>query len=207
MKKLVFVHGWGFTPEFWQGLANEFSDFTCEFVDLGFVGNVRPINDHDAVYITHSMGLAWVMEQVSDCKAIVAINGFTKFCRDENWPDGVPSKMLERMIRQFERTPEIVWTEFMKNCGVTDPLYPVAAKTDVLIDGLRYLRDCDIRTRFASLSVEKLVISATQDRIVPKKLTCASFGADVIWYKGGNHLLPLFETKKLADDIRRFLDR
>lgn len=207
MKKLVFVHGWGFSPEFWRGLATEFSDFTCAFVDLGFINDVHSIKDPDAVYITHSMGLGWVVEQVPSCQAVIAINGFTKFCRDENWSDGVPPRMLERMIRQFDRAPETVWMEFMKNCGAIDPVYPATAKPDALSEGLRYLHDCDIRTKFEELPADKLIIAGDQDRIVPEKLTRASFGKDVIWYKGGNHLLPLFEEKKLATDIRRFLDR
>ncbi len=207
MKKLVFVHGWGFAPEFWYGLAAELPEFSNEFVNLGFLGDVHPINDPNAVYITHSMGLAWVVEQVSNCQSIVAINGFTKFCRDENWPNGVAPRMLERMIRQFDRAPETVWTEFMKNCGAIDPVYPATAKSDALSKGLQYLRDCDIRSKFENLSVDKLIIAGEQDRIVPEKLTRASFGEDVIWYKEGNHLLPLFDEKKLAIDIRRFLDR
>ncbi|GGF51207.1 alpha/beta hydrolase [Terasakiella brassicae] len=207
MKKLVFVHGWGFAAEFWHGLATELPEFASEFVNLGFLGDVHPINDPNAVYITHSMGLAWVVEQVANCQAIVAINGFTKFCRDENWSNGVPPRMLERMIRQFDRTPETVWTEFMKNCGAIDPVYPTKANTEALSKGLRCLRDCDIRLKFKNLTADKLIIAGDQDRIVPEKLTRASFGEDVIWYKGGNHLLPLFEQKKLAVDIRRFLDR
>ena len=206
-KKLVFVHGWGFAPKFWQGLAAQLSDFSSAFVDLGFVSDLYPINDPDAVYITHSMGLAWVVEQVPSCQAIVAINGFTKFCCGEDWPDGVAPRMLERMIRQFDRKPETVWTEFMKNCGAINPVYPATAQADALSKGLRYLRDCDIRSKFKNFPADKLVIAGGQDRIVPEKLTRASFGEDVIWYKEGNHLLPLFEEKKLATDIRRFLDR
>ncbi|WP_419796629.1 MAG: alpha/beta fold hydrolase [Terasakiella sp.] len=207
MKKLVFVHGWGFGPEFWNGLATELSEFSSEHVNLGFLGDVHSIDDPNAVYITHSMGLAWVVEQVPNCQAVVAINGFTKFCCDEDWLDGVAPRMLERMIRQFDRTPETVWTEFMKNCGGIDPVYPAKANRDALSQGLRYLRDCDIRSKFKNLKADKLIIAGDKDRIVPEKLTRASFGKDVIWYKGGNHLLPLLEEKKLAADIRRFLDR
>jgi len=207
MTRLVFVHGWGFTPDFWRPLTDMLRDYDHKFVDLGFTGNIEPVDDEAAFYITHSMGLAWVCEHVSKCAGIVAINGFTKFCADDDWPNGMAPRLLTRMIRQFDRDPARVWCEFMKNCGMEDPVYPQGMDEQALGTGLRYLQTCDVRKSFAALTCPKLAISAGQDQIVSEKMSTASFGEGVIWYKDANHLLPLFEPQALADDIRRFLDQ
>jgi len=207
MTSLVFVHGWGFTPDFWRPLAYKLPDYDHKFVDLGFTGDIQPIEDESAFYITHSMGLAWVTEHVTHCGGVVAINGFTKFCADDDWPEGMAPRLLARMIRQFDRDPAGVWCEFMKNCGMEDPVYPEGLNAKALGEGLRYLKTCDVREGFVALDCPKLAISAGRDQIVSEKMSAASFGEGVIWYKDANHLLPLFEPQALADDIRRFLDQ
>lgn len=206
MTTLVFVHGWGFTPDFWHPLADRLGEHEHKFVDLGFAGNVQSVEDENVVYITHSMGMSWVCENITTCAGVIAINGFTKFCADDNWPDGMAPRLLARMIRQFDRDPARVWCEFMKNCGMEDPVYPQGLDASALLDGLRFLQTCDVREGFATLDCPKLAIAAGQDQIVSEKMSTASFGEDVIWYKDGNHLLPLFEPQTLADHIRRFLD-
>ncbi|SCA54882.1 putative Hydrolase or acyltransferase [Candidatus Terasakiella magnetica] len=207
MTKLIFVHGWGFDASFWDGLRAELPDFDTACVDLGFFNQPEEMLDPDAVYITHSMGMAWVLETVKSCKGLIAINGFSKFCADENWANGVAPRMLSRMIRQFEKTPEKVWTDFMVNCGHAEPILRDTANEQLLLEGLQYLESCDVREKLEGFDAPFLAIAAQKDRIVPENLTRASFGEDVIWYKEGNHLLPMFETKSLAEHIQRFLDR
>ncbi|WP_135078222.1 alpha/beta hydrolase [Terasakiella sp. SH-1] len=205
MTKLVFVHGWGFDPSFWEGVTMFLPTFDKEFVDLGFKGEENPVIDPNAVYVTHSMGLPWALEHVPSCKGLIAINGFTKFCADENWPDGVAPRMLQRMISQFDKMPEKVWTDFMKNCGDLFPVYSDAFHTQELSEGLKYLSQCDVRQAFESFDGKFMAIASETDRIIPEKLTSTSFGEEVIWYKEGNHLLPLFESQAIAEDILAFL--
>ncbi len=204
MAKIIFVHGWGFGPSFWDGIREELADLPTDTVDLGFFGSGKTA-DGD-IYVTHSMGFAWALKHVKPT-AIVAINGFTKFCSGPDWPEGVPPRMLSRMIRQFARAPETVWCDFMKNSGMKDPEYPDNADDHSLLSGLKDLEAWDVRQAFSDFSGDKLIMASTQDRIVPEKLTSASFGDDVIWYKGGNHLLPLYEAQSICTHIRQFLDK
>lgn len=204
MTKLVFVHGWGFDPVFWDGVCKALPEQKCVRVDLGFFNDAQGATGD--VYITHSMGLAWTLKFAKP-KAIIAINGFTRFCASDDWLDGVHPRMLSRMIKQFERNPDKVWCDFMKNSGMSDPVYPQNANKDALIQGLKNLADWDVRDAFQSFKGPKLMIAGQEDRIVPEKLTTASFAEEVIWYKQGHHLLPLSDASSIAGHIKSFLDR
>ncbi len=206
MTKLVFVHGWGLGPGLWDGLIKELADYPCECLDLGYFGSQKTAVGEDAVYITHSMGCAWLLDHFLPRKGLVVINGFTRFCADPSWPEGVPARVLKLMMRQFENDPQAVWLEFMKNCNHPQAVYDRAANELKLKEGLGYLLACDVRKSYSALPCKKLVLASMEDRIVAKKLTEVSFGQDVIWYKGAHHLLPLFEAESLGGHIRDFMD-
>jgi pimeloyl-[acyl-carrier protein] methyl ester esterase len=204
MDKVVFVHGWGFDPSFWDPVRERLDGVKSGALNLGFFGEENIIEGD--VYITHSMGLAWTLLNAKP-KALIAINGFTKFCSNEEWVDGVAPRMLHRMIRQFDRNPDKVWCDFMTNSGMKNPEFPDGANPQTLCKGLQNLENWDVREAFSAFSGKKLILSSNKDRIVPEKLTSASFGDDVIWYKEGNHLLPISDPQSVADNIREFLDQ
>jgi len=77
MTKVIFVHGWGFDANYWNDVRNELSGIETHCVDMGFFGNSKPITD-EAIYVTHSMGLAWTL-QFAAPKSLVVLNGFTRF--------------------------------------------------------------------------------------------------------------------------------
>jgi len=207
MTNLVFVHGWGFDASFWDGVRWELNDIESQCVDIGYFSFERLNLPAEAVYVTHSMGLAWCLQQETTIKGLVVCNGFTKFCASDDWQNGVAERMLSRMIRQFERAPEKVWVEFMKNCGTSSPEYPAMGDVDLMKRGLMALQSWDVRDDYKACDCPKLVLASQKDEIVPENLTTASFTEDVIWYKEGNHLLPLFETQSVAQHIRTFLDQ
>ena len=204
MGKIVFVHGWGFDASFWDQVRNCLGNLPSEVVDLGFFK--EPKTTSGDIYITHSMGLAWTLKNVNP-RAMVSINGFTKFCSGPDWENGVHPRMLKRMIRQFDKSPENVWSDFMSNSGVDNPNFPAGANLSALTEGLKSLETWDVRKEYENFSGKKLNLASTHDRIVPEKLSTASFGEDVIWYKEGNHLLPISQAQSVADQIQEFLDR
>lgn len=206
MKNIVFVHGWGFDASFWDGICEKFSGYSVSCVDLGFFGKEDKHLPERAIYITHSMGLAWTLEHAPEIEALVVINGFTKFCASDDWSDGVAERMLTRMIRQFERIPEKVWMDFMGNSGLVDPRFPGNADVDQLKAGLEYLLTADVRQKYHSLSCPKSILASQDDAIVPEKLTVASFETDIIWYKDAKHVLPLNNPADCARHIQEFLD-
>lgn len=205
MIKLIFVHGWGLAPDFWGMLRNALPEYQTECVDLGFFGEYHPI-DEEAVYVTHSMGLLWLLKNVSRPQAVIAINGFTKFLESQDWPEGVTRLTLKRMMRGFRVNPAFVWQDFMQKAGVDSPICPQNTNRESLSKGLQVLEAEDVREEWTVLECPKLVISSNIDEIVPDKLTQASFSKDEICYIEGNHMLPVSQTKKVAALMNRFLD-
>ncbi|WP_417789108.1 alpha/beta fold hydrolase [Terasakiella pusilla] len=207
MADLVFVHGWGFDKSFWQDVIAHLQDFTCHSLDLGFYGKPDMRLSTEAVYVTHSMGLCWLLDRKTDLKGLVSVNGFTKFCAADDFVEGVNPRVLKRMIRQFTKTPETVWSDFMKNSGLTDAVFAAEADVQAMADGLAYLETCDVHNQYSNLTCPKRALVGDADLIVPKKMSEASFAHDLICYKGGNHLLPLYQPKWVADQLRDFLDQ
>lgn len=82
----VFVHGWGTDPDFWERLRPHFPEKQSHFLNLGFIGPDKRIENHKApsdskrVYITHSLGTLWALkntrahmyDQYGDVQANVA---------------------------------------------------------------------------------------------------------------------------------------
>ncbi|MDV7338721.1 alpha/beta hydrolase [Terasakiella sp. A23] len=206
MAKLVFVHGWGFDPSFWDEIIPAFCDHDVQCIDLGFYGNEKTDLPDEAVYITHSMGLAWVLQNANQINGLIAINGFTKFCQADDWPAGVPERMLTRMIRQFDKAPDAVWAQFMTNSGVNDPVWSDTADIQGMKEGLACLLNWDVRDLYTSLQCPKMILSSRNDQIVPEKLSLAAFPEDIIWYKEANHVLVLNQAGETIRHIQRFLD-
>jgi len=209
MTKIIFVHGWGFDGSIWDNVICELNDIETVCLDLGFFGQEQTsFNDKDAIFITHSMGLAWVLKNVKPSyKGLVSINGFTKFCQAEDWPEGVPQRMLSRMIRQFDKNPETVWSDFMIKSGLDNPVYPPYTNLATLSKGLKDLGEWDVREEFSALSCPKLICCAKGDMIVSEKLSDDSFGKGVEWYESANHLLPLQQAPSIAAHIRSFVEK
>lgn len=207
MTDLVFVHGWGFDKTFWQNVIANLEEITCHGLDLGFNGKPDVSLPEDAVYVTHSMGLCWLLDRKTDFKGLVSINGFTKFCASDDFVEGVNPRILKRMIRQFTKTPEAVWIDFMKNSGLTDAVFSRDADVEALKDGLEYLQTCDVREQYNKLTCPTRALIGQEDQIVPEKMSEASFSQDIICYKGSNHLLPLYQPDWIADQLRDFLDQ
>lgn len=207
MTDLVFVHGWGFDKTFWQDVIAKMGEITCHSLDLGFYGKPDVSLPDDAVYVTHSMGLCWLLARKTDLKGLVSINGFTKFCAGDDFAEGVNPRVLNRMVRQFSKSPEAVWCDFMKNSGLPQAQFRPTADLENLREGLAFLADCDVRDVYAQLSCPTRALVGEVDMIVPHKMSEASFSQDIICYKGGNHLLPLCQPDWVADQLRDFLDQ
>jgi len=94
----------------------------------------------------------------------------------------------------------------MKNSGHRSPRYLQDAQDQALLKGLKDLETWDVRQEFHDFNGPKLILASKQDAIIPEKLTIASFGDDVIWYKEGNHLLGLNEVTSVSQHIRRFVE-
>ncbi len=147
----------------------------------------RSIPQVDTI-ITGSMGGLLALEHLPEsCRKLILISSTAKFCSDEGYPCGTPSKILRRMIIQLKRNPEAVLEEFFKNVHYPheecrrsfqlrcDARVDSASSTELeapstlpaLVAGLEYLRDSDVRAMIPSLDIPVLLLHGANDRIIP----------------------------------------
>ena len=205
--RVIFVHGWGFGPDFWNGVRNDLT-FPSECINLGFCGpNTYPLGtDGETVFIGHSLGFMWALEDIYEPpKALIAINGFTRFTSTLLFPGVVP-RVLKRMRKAFETEPEAVLYDFLERCGTS--WRPEWHDDPMLAEGLRWLAEWDKREAYRALACPTLALAGLNDPIVTPEATDANFkgfASDILWADGG-HLLPLTHPEWCADQIDAFLE-
>ena len=202
---LLLVHGWGFDSGFWWPLTRRLADWPVVAWDLGFHGQPnfpalpkgRPV-----VAVGHSFGLLWLMrERPLEWKALVSINGFSRFSRAGDFPEGVPPRLLERMMARLDQSPEAVHGEFMTRCGVAKPCSGDLSAVS-LMGGLHALAEWDCR----SGPKVDLALAGREDPILPAAMTEALFAGTPIEWQDGGHLLPLTAPDWCAGRLRRFVE-
>lgn len=208
--RLVFVHGWGYDADFWSPLrqALEFQDTFA--VDLGFRGERRdriPFPSMPYVAVGHSLGVQWLLRNACDhpWKAFIAINGFTRFTKADDFAEGIDKRILKRMIRGLEQDTEKVTADFLSQCGEVNPDINNLDQTR-LLEGLHHLAEWDERMTFGKLSCPVLALAGDKDHIVPEPLSRVSFADKVIFKQDGDHLLPRSATRWTANEIMAFLE-
>lgn len=209
--RLIFVHGWGYDADFWSPLRQAL-DFQDTFaVDMGFRGDKReriPFASMPYVAVGHSMGCQWLLQNAHDhpWKAFIAINGFARFTKADNFAEGVDPRILNRMIKGLDKNAEQITGDFLKLCGEVNP-----DTKDIdggrLHQGLVDLGEWDERPALNALSCPVLALAGGKDQIVPEALSRATFGDNLIIKEDGDHLLPRSATRWCANEIMTFLER
>ncbi|WZB76845.1 hypothetical protein WJ972_16070 [Achromobacter insuavis] len=120
---LLFVHGWAFDAAFWAPLAAALADWPQAVVDAGYFGPARmPAPAGPVLAIGHSLGaLRLLAEPPPACLGLVAINGFARFGAADDFPEGVPARMLDRMLNRLAAQPDAVLRDFRQRCGDSAP--------------------------------------------------------------------------------------
>ncbi|WP_342628869.1 alpha/beta fold hydrolase [Nguyenibacter vanlangensis] len=212
---LLLVHGWGFTPDFWNPVLDRLDHPDPVTLDFGFFGPdslaARPTRPFVAV--GHSLGTLWLLLHRSQarigpraapgagpCVGIVLLNGFARFGAAPDYPAGVAPRIIDRMAHGLDSNPDDVVATFRARAGITTPA-PAPARADRLAHALRLLRDADARTTLPPDGMATLrILAGRQDPIVPPDMTTASFPAPlpVDWVEDGGHLLPLTHPARCA---------
>lgn len=215
MIRLVLVHGWGLDATMWDPLCTLLPAWSIERVDHGYWGQPSPparaIAGQEAVAVGHSLGFLWLLlHHPGPWRALVAVNGFTRFARTPHLPQGVPPRFLDHMRRQLAADARGCVVSFLERCGRSEawqpPGFPAAQPLD---EGLRLLRDGDGRAAFAASPGPCLVLAGERDEIATPALTRACFEGSsrvrLAEHAEGDHLLPLSAPAWCADHIRRFV--
>jgi len=86
---LVFFHGWGLSPAFWQPLATRLAQYPQVFADVSYFGPTQSPTvtshlppGHRWVGIGHSLGFARALQSppAQGWAALVSVAGFARFC-------------------------------------------------------------------------------------------------------------------------------
>lgn len=202
--KLLFAHGWGFDRHFWDKLSPLLSEWEQVRDDRGYFGEAIPPRElgeepEPCIAVTHSFGTMRVLaDPPRGLVGLVAINGFDRFTALPGRP-GVPVRVVDLMLRQFDRDPRGVVEEFRRRVGCEEPfggLDPEPLRTDLL-----RLRDAQ-----PSLpDVPVLVLHGARDPLLPVTMREACFSgtpARRLQHETAGHLLPLEDPQLCAQAVR-----
>ncbi len=187
--QLVFIHGWGFTARFWDGLAARLAHFPQVRIDLEFFGASQfPVSFASRkILIGHSLGLMHGLKLRQDWNGWIAINSFPRFM-----PDCVPAARLREMRMRLQRDVAATLRDFYQMIDAE----PVVGMPDQgrLLEGLDELRDGDSGGMLAKLAVPGLVLAAGGDPLVPvgvsEELGRMAKKGGLLMQEEAGHLLP-----------------
>lgn len=199
---IVFVHGWGCGPDFWDDMAALFPQARISRVNLGFCGGVETeLSDGPAVYITHSLGTMWALKHASArMRALIAINGFgcfKPFSTDE---------VLYSMAEGVRTRPAQQMKAFLRSADIRSYVDADAWNVPALEQGLENLSSWDERTILKDLSCPVLSLAGERDRIcdvdVMREAWC---GYDLRVCEDAGHGLPQSHPQWCAQHVQEFL--
>jgi pimeloyl-[acyl-carrier protein] methyl ester esterase len=210
---LLFLHGWGFDASLWSGMRAVLGDHTGSVRELGYFDAAArdcPLGgpaDAPVIGVGHSLGIMQLLldPPPAGLAGLVAINGFTRFSESPDHPDGVPVRLLRRMMQRLDEDADATVQAFRARCGLEAPL-PGPARVAVLRRGLELLCEGDARPAFHALGCPVLVLAGETDAIAPAALSRACF-EKVRWVERGGHLLPLTDPALCAGAVRAFAER
>lgn len=205
MTPLIFVHGWGLAPDLWTPVIARMDGYERHAVNLGFRGPVtRAPLPSNPIVIGHSMGFGWALQNIPQpWSHAVAINGFSRFTRSPDFPQGVDARIASRMLTRLRSDPTAVVADFLGRAGMRHPNV-ADLQPDALTRHLTWLAEMDVRPLLANLACPLLALCGAHDAIVPPALSEASFAPQHLeWIEDGDHMAPLTHPDLIASRLRR----
>ncbi len=217
---IMAFHGWGLSADFWQPLAKAMAGqavFQC--VDLGFTAPVHtpPLPERPCLALGHSLGFACALRSGHAFDGWVSINGFPRFCRGDDFPEGIDPRFVRRMKTRLAKEPREVWADFLTRCGAdSSHISDVPVVRDLwtcdtldvarLEEGLDWLLTWDERPALPP-AARLCALGGGDDPIVPPAMSRASFPADCLsLHPEGGHLLPWTHPEWCAQRILSFAE-
>ena len=205
---LVFIHGWGFGPGFWDPLAALLPQYQQRRLNLGFFGEAtKDVTDNEAsILIGHSLGFVHGMKMKKNWSGWIAINSFPRFVATEESAGCIPAAVLLRMQKQLQRDPKKTLADFYHLIGAETPATSAKPCLERLNEGLDELRHSDIREDLAHHKMG-LVLAAQNDPLVPMATSesMASSNTTLVVHPTGGHVLPQSAAPWCAEAITNFI--
>lgn len=206
MATLYYLHGWGYDAHFWERLHAHLPAWQHICADAGYFGSPAqpPLPDIPFWAIGHSAGACALLALRSPlCRGLISINGFTRFTAAPDYPEGLPTRLLQRMIRQFGRQPETVLHQFRQMCGEENPTLPVTLNHTALTDGLTALETIDHRALLPYWHGRLYSLHSVDDPLSPAR---SGMGATAFsMEQSGGHRLPLTHPQECAAFLTRII--
>jgi len=206
---LVFVHGWGLNSTMWDQVISLMDGYECETIDLGFIeGGKTTWEDLSApaVYVGHSFGLLWLLEQWQGLeeevapKAMVSIAGFSSF---RQFAD---HRSLTRMQMGVIKNPAAQVNHFWRQIGMKGKVEADCINQDALANGLDWLACWDGSALVPKLACPKLILASRTDKIVPTSAMEDQWASEqIIWHESAPHMIPTSEAVWVTHELKRFL--
>ncbi len=200
MTTLVFVHGWASGEFVWDSIINEFDDYKCHMINLGFIGDKNTtILTEKFIGIGHSLGGSWLLKNHSDqMTGFISIASFNCFYKH------LPKQVLEIMKRNAAKNISKQMMDFWNHAGLNQPegfqnLHPTR-----IIDGLNWLSRWD---NGIPKDLPIKVLASKNDHIVPENMTRDIWSNhDIEWIEDGGHMLPLTKAEWCIKHIKDFIN-
>lgn len=213
---LAFFHGWGLGPHFWQALAAALPGHPHAFFDAGYTGAVQQPDYTLATHwvaVGHSLGWAHALQNppTGGWLGMVSLSGFTRFCAQAPDDEGQAKRVVERMVRVFERSPGAVLQDFLTRCQLAAlmPEGDQTLATDRLNQDLIRLIDIDVNPLLNALPSPVLALASQDDVIVSPALTASTFdqrhNTSLTWHANGGHALGYAHADWCAQQIQPFI--
>jgi pimeloyl-ACP methyl ester carboxylesterase len=207
---LLFVHGWGFDSRFWDALRGVLIDIDSAAWDLGFFGPASqpvPPAGRSVIAIGHSFGVLWLLKhRPFPWQALIAINGFTRFTRSTNFPEGIEPRWLTRMQAGLAEDPGRVVDAFRRRCGAAPIVTPIADDGPLQV-GLDGLAHWDERLDAGQAGGIDLALCGKADPVVAVTMSQRCFAEPTLRWHAGGHLLPQQDPDWCARHIRTVWER
>ena len=200
---LYCVHGWSFDRHFWEGIRPFLPGMSLICSDSGYFGSpfAPPLPEEPYLAVGHSAGvLSLLGRELPGCAGIVSFNGFARFVEGQDFPEGTPTRFLERMRVKVRRAPDTVLTDFRTTCGTAEP-WPATPDSQRLSDGLIPLLTEDRRTEAERWGNRLHWLAGMNDPFGAARAMHSASGGMI----EGGHLLPLNQPERCAAFIQRAL--
>lgn len=197
---LIFVHGWGSGPFLWKEMLEDFKDYNCHFVNLGFTGDKEiSVPEGKFIGIGHSLGGLWLLKHYPE-----RLSGFVSIASFSCFYEHIPQQVLAKMQKNIMRDTTDQLFEFWHHAGLDKKGGFKNLNSLKLVEGLTWLSKWKT---VVPKDIPVKILASHDDFIVPEKMTEDVWqDFDVEWIDEGGHMLPLTQPDWCIGHIKSFID-